>query len=51
VVGDPPINAVLHGGIHGDRATVAALVNTAARILDAAPGVRLMTDLSAARVS
>ncbi len=51
VVGDPPINAVLHGGVHGDRATVAALVNTAARILDAAPGLRLMTDLSAARVS
>ena len=51
VVGDPPVHAVLHGGIHGDRATVAALVNTAARILDAAPGLRLMTDLSAARVS
>lgn len=51
VMGDPPVHAVLHGGIHGDRATVAALVNTAARILDAAPGLRLMTDLSAARVS
>lgn len=51
VTGDPPVHAVLRGGIHGDRATVAALVNTAARILTAAPGLRLMTDLSAARVS
>ncbi len=51
VTGDPPIHAVLKGGVHGDRATVAALVNTAARILDAAPGLRLMTDLSAPRVS
>ncbi len=51
VTGDPPVHALLHGGIHGDRATVAALVNTAARILDAEPGLRLMTDLSAARVS
>ena len=51
VTGDPPIHAVLHGGVHGDHATVAALVNTAARIRDAAPGLRLMTDLSTARVS
>ncbi len=51
VTGDPPIHALLQGGVHGDRATVAALVNTAARILDAAPGLRLMTDLSAPRVS
>src|SRR5256885_9932772 len=26
ITGDPPINAVLHGGVHGYRATVASLV-------------------------
>jgi hypothetical protein len=51
VIGDPPVHAVLQGGIHGDRATVAALVNTAARIQQALAGVRLMTDLSSPRVS
>ena len=37
--------------IAGDQATVAALVNTARRILLAPPGLRLVTDLSVPRVS
>ena len=42
---DPPMEAYLKGGVSGDRATVAAIVNTVPRLLAAAPGVRLMTDL------
>jgi 4-hydroxy-tetrahydrodipicolinate reductase len=49
--GDPPIHTVVHGGIHGDRATVAALINTAARIHNSPPGLLLMTDIPVPRVS
>jgi 2,4-diaminopentanoate dehydrogenase len=42
----PPIEATVNGGVAGDLATVAALVNAVPRLLKAAPGVRLMTDLS-----
>jgi hypothetical protein len=45
--GDPPLNLVIKGGIAGDEATVAALVNTAPRLLDSPPGLRLVTDLPA----
>lgn len=45
IAGEPPLNAVLHGGVAGDEATVAALVNTARRILEAKPGLRLITEL------
>ena len=34
IIGDPPINAVLHGGVHGDRATVAALVNAVPEVME-----------------
>ena len=51
VFGDPPINAVLHGGVHGDRATVAALVNAVPNVLKANPGLLLMTDIAVPRVS
>jgi len=46
VEGDPPLDLVLRGGVAGDAATVAALVNTAPRLLLAPPGLRLMTDLA-----
>ena len=51
VYGDPPIHAVLQGGVHGDRATVAALVNAVPNILKANPGLLLMTDIAVPRVS
>lgn len=51
VFGDPAIDAVLQGGVHGDRATVAALVNAVPNILRAKPGLLLMTDLPVPRVS
>jgi 4-hydroxy-tetrahydrodipicolinate reductase len=43
--GDPSLDLLLKGGIAGDQATVAALVNTAPRLLQAKPGLLLVTDL------
>jgi hypothetical protein len=47
--GEPPLEVVVKGGVAGDHATVAALVNTAARILSAKSGLLLMSDLSLPR--
>ena len=46
IEGEPPLNMRIEGGVAGDQATVAALVNTAARVGDAKAGLLLMTDLS-----
>lgn len=46
VQGNPPLKLVLPGGVAGDQATVAALVNTAPRLMQAAPGLRLLSELS-----
>ncbi len=43
--GDPPVEALVKGGVAGDRATVAALVNALPRLLRSSPGLHLMTDL------
>jgi 4-hydroxy-tetrahydrodipicolinate reductase len=45
IEGEPPIDMLIRGGIAGDQATVAALVNTAPRLLRSEPGLRLVTDL------
>jgi 4-hydroxy-tetrahydrodipicolinate reductase len=45
IEGEPPINLLLNGGVAGDGATVASLVNAAPRILKAPPGLLLMTDI------
>lgn len=49
--GDPSVNAILQDGIHGDRATVAALVNAVPRVMSAAPGLLLMTDIPLPRMA
>ncbi|MEN9634836.1 MAG: hypothetical protein RL077_3240 [Verrucomicrobiota bacterium] len=46
IKGRPELNLVLNGGVAGDDATVAALINIIPRLLSAAPGVRLMTELA-----
>lgn len=46
VKGRPDLNLVLNGGVAGDDATVAALINIIPRLLAGAPGVRLMTELA-----
>lgn len=45
IEGEPPLNLRIQGGVAGDAATVASLVNAAPRLLKMAPGLRLMTDL------
>jgi 4-hydroxy-tetrahydrodipicolinate reductase len=43
--GDPPIDLVLRGGVHGDDATVAILVNAIRPLLAAAPGLHTMATI------
>ena len=51
VEGDPPLEVVINRGVAGDQATVAALVNTAPRLLRAPAGLLLMTDLPVPRIT
>ncbi|MGC4030331.1 MAG: hypothetical protein QM754_01100 [Tepidisphaeraceae bacterium] len=46
VEGEPALDCLLQGGVAGDHATVAALVNAVPRVLKAGPGLHLMTDLA-----
>ncbi len=43
--GEPPLELVLPGGVHGDVATAAIVVNCVPRVLQAAPGLLTMKDL------
>ncbi len=45
VVGNPPLSMRVEGGIFGDTATIAALVNAIPKIMKAQPGLRTMLDL------
>jgi 4-hydroxy-tetrahydrodipicolinate reductase len=45
IEGEPSLNMRIDGGVAGDAATVAALVNAAPRVLKAPPGLLLMTDI------
>lgn len=45
IEGEPPLDVLIQGGVAGDAATVAALVNAAPRLLKSPPGLRLMTEL------
>jgi 4-hydroxy-tetrahydrodipicolinate reductase len=42
----PPLRLVIPGGIHGDTATAAVVINAIPRLLAAAPGLRIMLDLA-----
>ena len=43
--GEPDLRMVIPGGIAGDVATVASLINAIPRVLEAGPGVKTMLDL------
>jgi 4-hydroxy-tetrahydrodipicolinate reductase len=43
--GDPDLKMVIPGGLHGDIATAAIVVNAIPRVLQAPPGLRVMADL------
>lgn len=45
ITGDPPLEVRVNGGVAGDHATVASLVNAIPRVLKAPPGVLLMTEI------
>jgi len=44
--GEPPLRVLIEGGVAGDQATVAALVNAIPRVLKARPGLLLATDIA-----
>ena len=46
ITGEPPLEVRINGGVAGDHATVASLVNAIPRVLKAPPGVLLMTDIA-----
>lgn len=49
VVGDPPIELKVEGGIFGDTATLATLINTIPLAIEAAPGLKTTKDLPPVR--
>jgi 2,4-diaminopentanoate dehydrogenase len=50
IEGVPPLDVVINGGVAGDQATVAALVNAARSLLQAPAGLLLITDLPVPRL-
>ncbi|HEX4685540.1 MAG TPA: hypothetical protein VH228_02070 [Nocardioides sp.] len=51
LTGDPDLHLTVPGGLHGDLATAAALVNTIGSIRRAEPGLRVMSELRPPRPS
>ncbi len=49
VTGDPPMNVLVEGGIFGDSATVAAVINAVPMAVTTKPGVRKVTELPVPR--
>ena len=45
LTGDPDLHLSVPGGLHGDLATAAALVNTVGSVRHAEPGLRVMSEL------
>jgi 4-hydroxy-tetrahydrodipicolinate reductase len=45
IEGDPPLSLVVPGGVPGDLATAAVVVNAAHRVASVAPGLVTMADL------
>ncbi len=51
LTGDPDLHLSVPGGLHGDLATAAALVNTVGSVRHAEPGLRVMSELRPPRPS
>jgi len=45
--GNPPVDTIIRGGIHGDSATVAVVINAIPRVLASKPGLITVRDLPA----
>jgi len=48
--GNPDVHVRFEGGIPGDQATTAVLVNSAAQVVAAAPGLKTVLDLPPPRL-
>ena len=46
ISGTPPLSMKIAGGVHGDIATASITVNSIPKVLQAAPGLRTMRDMS-----
>ena len=42
---DPPMNLLVKGGIFGDTATVATLINNIPLVMESAPGLKTAKDI------
>jgi 4-hydroxy-tetrahydrodipicolinate reductase len=47
--GDPPLDLLIRGGTHGDRATVGTVLNAIPAVIAAAPGLATVLDLTLRR--
>jgi 4-hydroxy-tetrahydrodipicolinate reductase len=45
IIGIPPLSMKLAGGIHGDIATAAIVINSIPKVLETPPGLRTMRDM------
>jgi 4-hydroxy-tetrahydrodipicolinate reductase len=43
--GSPRLSVKIAGGLHGDAATAALVINSIPKVLDAAPGLHTMRDM------
>ncbi|PYV42227.1 MAG: dihydrodipicolinate reductase, partial [Acidobacteria bacterium] len=43
--GEPDLRMVIPGGVEGDTATVASLINAIPRVVEAEPGLKTVLDL------
>ncbi len=51
IVGEPPLRLVMEGGVPGDLATPAILVNTLSRLVEGQPGLHTMRTLGLPRMA
>jgi 2,4-diaminopentanoate dehydrogenase len=49
IEGDPPLDLLIRGGTHGDRATVGTVLNAIPAVIAAAPGLATVLDLTLRR--
>jgi 2,4-diaminopentanoate dehydrogenase len=49
IEGDPPLDLMIRGGTHGDRATVGTVLNAIPAVIAAAPGLATVLDLTLRR--
>ncbi|MCH8286908.1 NADP-binding protein, partial [candidate division KSB1 bacterium] len=50
ISGNPCVDVVINGGVAGDTATVASLVNSIPRVIKAQPGLCTMMDIALPRI-